>query len=208
MKNILPWFCAILLSSCAGAPKQFETPLVVTQLRGGKYWILKNDLIYKDSAIKEPIVVPRGFVTDFASVPRSVWSIYPTSGSYTAAAVLHDYLYWKQDPQITKEKSDNIFYDAMTSSGTPNLTRDTFYNAVDKVGFLAWNNNSKLKNSGERREYPQGFMDEEFDRLQPRPPSLAQVRNEAKVWEIRNQRTASVPVSRNPVRMPSPATAR
>jgi len=208
MKNILPWFCAILLSSCAGAPKQFHSPLVVTPLRDGKHWIVKNDLVYQDAGIEKPIVVPRGFVTDFASVPRSVWSIYPTTGPYTAAAVLHDYLYWKQDPQISKKKSDNIFYDAMTSSGTPDATRNIFYNAVDKVGFLAWNKNAELKKSGERREYSQGFMDEEFDRLRPQPPSLAQVRNEAKVWDIRNKGTASVPVSRTPVRIPSPASAR
>ena len=39
------------------------------------------------------IVVPEGFVTDFASTPKWCWMIYPPTGHYQRAALLHDYLY-------------------------------------------------------------------------------------------------------------------
>src|SRR5438046_8797712 len=38
-----------------------------------------------------------GFQTDFATVPRPLWIVLPKWGRYGNAAVLHDWLYWKQD---------------------------------------------------------------------------------------------------------------
>ena len=38
-------------------------------------------------------VIPKGFITDFASVPRWLWSILPPHGKMANAAILHDYLY-------------------------------------------------------------------------------------------------------------------
>ena len=39
------------------------------------------------------VVVPAGFATDFASVPRAFWRLLPPFGEYMLAAVVHDYLY-------------------------------------------------------------------------------------------------------------------
>lgn len=36
--------------------------------------------------------VPDGFVTDGASVPRALWWLFPPTGRYFLAAVVHDYL--------------------------------------------------------------------------------------------------------------------
>jgi hypothetical protein len=41
----------------------------------------------------DTIVVPAGFETDFASIPRVLWIIEPPLGDAGKAAVLHDYLY-------------------------------------------------------------------------------------------------------------------
>ena len=38
------------------------------------------------------VFVPSGFVSDGASTPRLLWSIFPPVGRYFAAAVVHDYL--------------------------------------------------------------------------------------------------------------------
>lgn len=38
------------------------------------------------------ITVPKGFITDGATTPRIVWSLFPPTGRYFLAAVLHDYL--------------------------------------------------------------------------------------------------------------------
>lgn len=37
--------------------------------------------------------IPVGFVTDFTSVPRWLWSLIAPTGQYNLAAIIHDYLY-------------------------------------------------------------------------------------------------------------------
>lgn len=39
------------------------------------------------------VLVSAGYVTDFASVPRWLWSLFPPIGKYNRAALIHDYLY-------------------------------------------------------------------------------------------------------------------
>jgi hypothetical protein len=39
------------------------------------------------------IVIPVGYVTDFASVPTLLWSVFPPIGRHNLAAMLHDYWY-------------------------------------------------------------------------------------------------------------------
>ena len=56
------------------------------------------------------ITVPFGFVTDFASVPRLLWSLFPPIGRYGYAAVFHDFVYWEQDA-ITRKEADRVFRD-------------------------------------------------------------------------------------------------
>lgn len=58
------------------------------------YWIVTEPFVYKvnseDSNLY--VTVPTGFLTDGASVPRSLWSFAPLWSRYGQAAVLHDYL--------------------------------------------------------------------------------------------------------------------
>lgn len=59
---------------------------------GGRlYWELLSQLIYvADSG--EVFIIPMGFKTDGATVPRIFWPIFPPMWKYSKAAVLHDYL--------------------------------------------------------------------------------------------------------------------
>ncbi len=91
--------------------------------------------------------VPKGFVTDLASSPRVMWSLVPRIGRYAYPAILHDYLYWKQD--FTRAESDRIFKVAMTVFGVPWLVLSTLYKAVRLGGESAWEQNSLLH--GQRR---------------------------------------------------------
>jgi hypothetical protein len=97
----------------------------------------------------KPVRVPRGFVTDLASVPRAFWSILTPTGRYAYAAVVHDYLYWTQER--SRRDADEIFRIAMEDAKTPTATLLTLYNAVRAVGGLAWDANKNAKNRGERR---------------------------------------------------------
>ena len=53
-------------------------------------WELQAPLRYFGRS--EMITVPAGYVTDFATVPKSLQWFAPSIGKYTLAAVVHDYL--------------------------------------------------------------------------------------------------------------------
>lgn len=69
--------------------------------------------------------VPAGFETDFASVPRWMWSFLPPTGRYTKAAILHDYLVTPEQtgPQgyshtpVPRDRADELFYESMLVLG-------------------------------------------------------------------------------------------
>lgn len=45
------------------------------------------------TALADNAVIPAGYITDFASVPRWLWSILPPHGRMANAAMVHDYCY-------------------------------------------------------------------------------------------------------------------
>lgn len=62
---------------------------------GRSLWAVQRALEYQaGDDPEELIIVPPGFVTDLASVPRMVWSFYPPDGPWAKAAIIHDFLYW------------------------------------------------------------------------------------------------------------------
>ena len=87
------------------------------------------------------ITVPVGFITDFASIPRALWSILPPTGRYGKAAVIHDFLYIQANATIPgtttvllKAMADKIFLDAMTELGVPAWQRYPMYEGVRLFG--------------------------------------------------------------------------
>jgi len=125
----------------------YTTPLIVKVLDEHKFELFKPFTFHLDSKYsKRAITVPKGFVTDFASIPKRLWSILPPYGKYTKAAVLHDSLYryhgfvsGDQYISYTRKESDQIFLDAMKVLGVPALTRGIMYNAVRWFARGAWN---------------------------------------------------------------------
>ena len=73
------------------------------------------------------VTVPQGYVTDFASVPRFFWRVFPPTGKYTRSAVVHDYLC---DIRIDQPLADAIFLAAMKQDGVKLWRRTTIYYAV------------------------------------------------------------------------------
>lgn len=113
----------------------FTTPLHVTPLDGGRLWKLIAPFEYHVGSLEseEVIRVPAGFVTDFASVPRALWGVFPPFWHYGKAAVVHDYCYATQ--LYTRKRSDEIFLEAMKVLKVPWLTRHTIYRAVRMFGW-------------------------------------------------------------------------
>lgn len=117
------------------------------------YWIHENTL-YK-------IVVPAGFVTDIASVPRPAWGFILPTGLHTAAAVLHDFLYRTNKPsgltkysyyfrfkddhwedisyhQWSRKDCDRLFIRVMREAGTAKWKRRLMFLSVRLAGWWGW----------------------------------------------------------------------
>ena len=84
--------------------------------------------------------VPKGFKTDFASIPKAVRSLIPQLGKWTAPAVCHDYHYWIGMPQ---KESDHIFLIMMKEAGAGWFKRNVIYQAVARFGGFAWRKHRK-----------------------------------------------------------------
>jgi hypothetical protein len=97
----------------------------------------------------ESVVVPGGFVTDLASIPRVLWQILRPEGRHAYAAVVHDYLYWTQTR--SREEADMIFKFALEDSKVASDTVEALHLAVRSFGQSAWDKNSQLRKAGECR---------------------------------------------------------
>lgn len=124
---------------------EFTQPLTVTKViepkekkflwikyRGKKqYWIVERAFRYyvgeEDST--DFVDIPKKFKTDFASIPRIFWSVFPPDGIYTQAAVLHDFLCTHPGGRTQKE-IDLIFLEGMEVLGVATWRRQTVFNSV------------------------------------------------------------------------------
>jgi hypothetical protein len=127
---------------------RFLTELVVrpypsTAQCDGRNWVLTQDLLYQSTVLGYSFAVPKGFITDFASVPAVFWAHLPPFGKYGVAAVAHDFLYWSQF--CTREDADHVLLEAMTDAGVDSATRLLIYNAVRLGGQHGWAADARAK---------------------------------------------------------------
>lgn len=101
-------------------------------------WRLIRPLHYR-SEIAGDIVVPSGFLTDFASVPRLPF-VYETWGNRAhREAVVHDYLYRINSfPVVSFMTANRVFLEAMESRGVSWLIRYPMFWAVCAGGWPAY----------------------------------------------------------------------
>ena len=86
------------------------------------------------------IIVPKGFVTDFASSPPRLWGLFPPIGlGITEASIVHDYLY-NHPGGYTRAECDEIFYQIMLALGTRKSRARIGYWGVRLGGWVAWRN--------------------------------------------------------------------
>lgn len=104
------------------------------QFIDGRNWRLLLPYVYSGQRWKG--VVPRHFITDFASVPRIFWNVLPPTGPYGPAAVIHDYLY--RTASVLRADADWTFREAMERCGVGWFTRQTMYLAVRSCGAPAY----------------------------------------------------------------------
>lgn len=102
-------------------------------------WTLLAPLIYKGNT--QTFTIPKGFRTDFASIPPIFFTLFPKNGRYDAAAIVHDWLYVTQP--VSRKDADGIFRKIMKELGVGFFRRRIMYYAVRVGGAFAWNKNRK-----------------------------------------------------------------
>jgi hypothetical protein len=120
-------------------PPRFLTPLDVRRRDDGR-WVLIAPLIF-ESAVLGLVTVPRGFDTDFASVPRVPFAFLVAGDRAHEAAVLHDAIYRRGEVRgepITRALADEAFRDAMEATGEPWWRRRVMWAAVRVAGGGPW----------------------------------------------------------------------
>lgn len=108
----------------------FTSPLSATKLDARMWRVNQTFKYYSDFG--GFVRVEGGFETDFASIPRFLWTLAPPDGRYTQAAVVHDWLYTTQTGP--KDMADRIFKEAMEVLGVPRWKRNLMYMAVKCFG--------------------------------------------------------------------------
>ncbi|MEA3192449.1 MAG: hypothetical protein QOD26_782 [Betaproteobacteria bacterium] len=116
-----------------------------------------EEMEYIIGKTNDRIIVPKGFVTDFASIPQPLWSFGLTPhGQYSRAAVIHDFLYWAQG--CTKEQADRLMVVAMKESNVGSFDETVIYDGLYIGGKPAWNANAAERKAGLPRIVPAKYL--------------------------------------------------
>lgn len=113
---------------------RFITKLVAAKHRepksifGRAEWKVQVPLIYASDVADDTFIVPAGFVTDFASVPRISIAYAVAGDTGHASAVVHDYLCRKKG--YPRSLADLVFKEALEVEGTPWWRRAIMYSGV------------------------------------------------------------------------------
>jgi hypothetical protein len=110
---------------------EFKSRLHVEVLDASGMFQLCDPLIYYSDILQRDIVVPKGFETDFASIPWFLHSVVQVNGKHRRAAVVHDYLcVHKHAEGIDQRCADEIFREAMRVLDVRWSQRRVMYKAV------------------------------------------------------------------------------
>lgn len=111
----------------------FLSLLRVERARAGAgQWVLTADLAFSSAVLDRLIIVPAGFVTDFASVPRLPLAFLLFGGVADEAAVVHDYLY--STGVCSRKLADEVFAEASKACGVSAWRRGPMWLGVRLFG--------------------------------------------------------------------------
>lgn len=108
--------------------------LELKDLKNSKFELLSDySYIVKNRKIK----VPKGFITDFASVPRTLYIFILPYGKHSSASLIHDWLYSKDCTlKMGRKEADKIFLEIMKEEGVNIFKRNLMYCAVRLFGWI------------------------------------------------------------------------
>lgn len=124
-------------------------PLVEVEADGREYpFTVARDFVYLWPGSGKwagfPVCLPKGYETDFLSIPRFLWPLISPTGPGCWAALPHDILYSseyslpEQSKADARAMADRILFDAAMDSGASRLRAGILYTGVRAGGGTAW----------------------------------------------------------------------
>ena len=109
-------------------------------------WVLTSALIYCSDIAKQTFIVPPGFRTDLASVPRLPVIFWLTGDTSSEAAVVHDFLY--STHPVPRVIADAVLREASEVTGVPAWRRWMIWAGVRIGGGSHWDPAPAAASSG------------------------------------------------------------
>ena len=123
----------------------FNAPLICQDSENGKYRRVYLPFSYEIGSLGSGrlITVPKGFITDGASIPQMFWGLGLSPwGDYSKSAVLHDWMYASQI--VTRLEADNIFLESMDALGISEIKANLMFKMVRWFAGSAWKKHKRL----------------------------------------------------------------
>lgn len=123
----------------------FRTPLRLEAIADRpRYFRLLDELEWREGEGRS-IVVPIGFETDLASIPRAI-QILPSfgqTGRSMPCGVVHDFEYARQ--RLTRAQADELLRRMLLAVGVNRAAARMYFLGVRSFGWLPWNRYAKAK---------------------------------------------------------------
>ena len=111
----------------------FLTPVWIESLNlplKYKPFLVLEEIRYYSELLGREIVVPKGYRTDFASIPWWARTIFPPSGEYRNAAIIHDWLCDQEPKDCNDHQAAMVLREAMRVINVREWKVKTIYRAV------------------------------------------------------------------------------
>lgn len=124
---------------------KFITELETRDIDDNKV-VLLSDLVYESDLLKTTITVPKGFISDKASVPRVPIAYMAFGDRAHRESVVHDLIY--KEGKIPRRKADAIFLEAMKARNKKWWIRSCMWLGVRLGGWIAWRQHRRNEKGG------------------------------------------------------------
>lgn len=107
---------------------------------GGEFVVLE-EYIYWSAVLQKPIVIPRWFRTDLASIPQLFRSIISVNERHRLASLPHDLIYGLHEngkKTFTRSQADAVLNEFCKYCGVPGWKRSLIVGAVRIGGWVSW----------------------------------------------------------------------
>lgn len=114
---------------------QILTPLVVSPVADGIHWKLFQNFELMDDKLGM-VIVPKGFLTDFGSIPMLIRNIISPTGKGVWGFTVHDWFYGTQT--IARQDADRLLLRILEFCGESTVESSIIFDALQLAGEIAW----------------------------------------------------------------------